>query len=137
MRFGGSAVVTVSCALMLSASVADAQQVREGEVLLGTLVSASATAPNQGDPVTVFEVPARGAFALTQVCVFSSTSADALEGQTFGSIARAIGDASTEANCTTYEPGLALPRGEVLSFQDTQADGADAVVTITGILSNR
>ena len=127
-------VALITAGMVSNGTLVHAQKLTKG-TLSGTVVTATATAPNQGAQVTVFTTPGTGQFVLTQLCVFRGQNEDTLSGGTLGGIARSLGDNS--GLCTTYTPGLAIPQNEDLNFQDTRNDAEDSIVTITGVLSKK
>lgn len=131
-------------ALMTAVLMANAQQVGMGDPSLnvngapvltaatfgglsGQVVSASATIPQFGDPVTAYTTPSTGNFVLTQFCVVPAFAK--LSGSSFGAIV-GVGSGS-DPSCTSYGPGLALPTNETITLS---SNGAAANVTITGVL---
>lgn len=137
-----AAVLTV--VLATSVLMANAQQISMGDASLnvngspvltaatngslsGEIVSASATMALSGPAVTVLTTPSTGSFILTQFCQIPGTAV--LSGSSFGTIVGSGG--GSEATCTSYSPGLALPQDEELV---AYANGQAGHVTITGVL---
>ena len=125
----GGCVLSVVCALTVIYG-----QVRDTEapgVIINakSIVSASVTVPEGGDPATLLETPQDGRFILTQVCVEDEDMAGgpALGGNTLGLIVSGQG-----SHCTTYDPGIAVPGGETLTCNPREF--RDRTCTITGVL---
>ena len=92
--------------------------------LTGTVRSASAAVEGESQ-ATVFTTPAERPFVLTQACF--DAGGMMLSGATFGVIPAEMGA------CTTYHPGIALPRNENLICQNP--NGVVANCMITGIVT--
>src|SRR5262245_15953926 len=120
------ATCTIRASLTLLAAVsAEAQRVTLSTIT-GTIVSNSVEAP-AGTSVQLLAVPTQGHFILTQFC---GTSAPV--GSTLGRLPAGGG-------CTTFNPGFAVPAGEVFTCGATGGGPFAFAVTcsITGVLSER
>ncbi len=118
------AVFTIAA---FSGSISEAQTVKKG-TLTGKILTRSVNVPDLGSAaVFTTDVEAKGAFwlILTQVCVEDEGDLT-FDGNTMGQIV-------LDNECTTFEPGLAIPRGETLTFTETGNQGAQGAM-ITGIL---
>jgi hypothetical protein len=120
-------VGTIAASLLMSvlaSTPAMAQVIKKG-TLSGKIVSAAVeVAPTTA--ATVYTTPATGFFILTQVCV-QDRSEMAVRGATLGPLV-------TDDRCTTYTPGVALPRNEVITCANNDATPTGAC-SITGVLS--
>ena len=90
----------------------------------GTIRSASAAVEGESQ-ATVFTTPGERPFVLTQACF--DAGGMVLSGSTFGIIPGEMGA------CTTYHPGIALPRNE--SLLCSNPNGVVANCMITGIVT--
>ena len=104
---------------LFDARSAEAQRLT-GLGMRGTVNSASVAVPATGE-AAVLTTPVERPFVLTQVCF--DAGGMVLSGATFGVIP---GDMGT---CTTYHPGIALPRGETLTCQNPNGVVANCMVT--------
>ncbi len=112
-----------------AATSADAQ-VLKGGGFSGTLITETAVAPTFSS-VDIYTTPSglkALKFILTQVCV-EDRGAVVFSGSTMGTVA--LFD-----DCTTFSPGLAIPKGETLTFTEIDESGNIAVM-ITGVLSKK
>jgi hypothetical protein len=118
--------------LALAAASAGAQAINKGG-FSGTLFTQTAVVPNNSS-VDIYVTPSGNKalkFILTQVCLEPLTAVD-LTGTTMGKII--VPDLPD--HCVTFIPGLAIPRGETLTFTES-AGGGDTSVMIIGILSKK
>jgi len=106
---GGSTLAVLASVLLTAAHGQETDQ----SVPRGTIVSASVTVPANSS-ATLFETPQDGRFILTQACVagLAFFGASPLSGNTFGKIIIA-----QSPPCTTYVPGIALPKGEIITCE--------------------
>jgi hypothetical protein len=126
--------------LALVSGPALAQVVKQGNVS-GTLLSASGVAPQGGTQGTILNVPAAGAFVLTQVCVAGAPGANNADnaqvvGSTIGNIALQYGD-GVLGSCTVFTPGLSIPAGEELRCVQLGASSSAVTCTVTGVVSKK
>ncbi len=119
-------IFTITFALLLSAPHADAQSLKKG-TLSGVLSSASATVPNAGS-VNLLTTPANEFFILTQYCA-EDPGGVILSGNTMGNIVPGPDE------CTSYDPGIAIPLNETLSLTDDGGGEQDAL--INGVVSKK
>lgn len=106
--------------LILSYPVAaDAQRVT-AMGMRGTVNSASVAVPAEGE-AAVYTTPADRPFVLTQACF--DAGGMVLSGSSFGVIPSDMG------MCTTYHPGIAVPRSETLRCQNPNGVVANCMVT--------
>ncbi len=118
------AVFTIAA---FSGSITEAQTVKKG-TLTGKILTRSVNVPDSASAdVFTTDADVKGALwlILTQVCVEDEGELT-LDGNTMGQIV-------LDNQCTTFEPGLAIPRGETLTFTETAGNGAQGAM-ITGIL---
>ena len=111
------------CLFLGYAGRADAQRL-SALGMRGTVESASATVP-ANDTATVYTTPAGRPFVLTQVCL--DAGGVVVQGATFGVIPGEMGA------CTTYHPGIALPRDEAISCENP--NGVPVNCMVTGIVT--
>ena len=128
MLVGGSALAVAYALTAVHGQVRDAEA-PSAFPNVKSIVSASVTVPEGGDPAIVFETPQDARFILTQVCVKDTDMAGgpALAGNTFGQIV-----SGPDSECTTYNPGLAIPGGETLTCNPREF--RDRTCTNTGVL---
>ena len=122
-----SGLIAVLTMVALSGSVAEAQTIKKGTIS-GVILTRSVNVPqNASTDVFTTDADVKGALwlILTQVCVEDADELT-LGGNTMGQIV-------LDDQCTTFEPGLAIPRGETLTFTETANQGAQGAM-ITGIL---
>ncbi len=123
-------LVSTALVLTLATPAAHAQAIKKS-TLSGILTSKSVAVPN-GATVTVFTTPAAPEFfILTQTCnTAPGPGSVTLNGSTFGQVVVLTGD-----ECTSYNPGIAFPAGEVLSCNNA-GTGSTENCMITGIVSH-
>jgi hypothetical protein len=92
--------------------------------MAGIVRSGSVAVPGTAE-ATVYTTPADRPFVLTQVCF--DAGGMVLSGSSFGVIPNDMG------SCTTYHPGIALPRNEALICQNP--NGVVANCMVTGVLA--
>ncbi len=112
-----------------AATSADAQ-VLKGGGFSGTLITQTAVAPNNSR-VDIYTTPVglkALKYILTQVRVENRKDV-VFTGSTMGTM-------PLMDDCTTFNPGLAIPKGETLTFTEDRGNG-DMAVLITGILSKK
>lgn len=115
-------------AAALFGTTAEAQTIAKGTIS-GVILTKSVDVPSGGaaDVYTTDAAGIKGSLRLiiTQVCVSEDEQDLTLDGNTMGQI-------PLSNQCTTFEPGLAIPQGETLTFTDTNTTNQAAM--ITGIL---
>ena len=123
-------VIAVLTVMTLSASISEAQTIKKGTIS-GVVLTRSVDIPNNGSAaVFTTDAAVKGALwlILTQACVSDDEKDVTLIGNTMGQI-------PLPDQCTTFEPGLAIPRGETLTFSDINVNPQAGM--ITGILSKK
>src|SRR5262245_35672866 len=110
---------------LLTAVSAEAQRVTFSTIS-GTNVSNSVEAP-AGTSVPLLTVPSQGHFILTQFC------------GTAAPVGNTLGRLPAGGGCTTFNPGFAVPPGEMFTCGTTGGGPFSFAVTcsITGVLSER
>ena len=116
--------VMLVATMTLAAGAADAQQIKSGE-LTGTVTSGHALVSGNGQ-ATVLQTPAKGQFIMTQFCKESNSTE--LQGSTLGVI-------TTDNDCTTFVPGVAIPPSEILFCRNL--DTPSRSCSVTGVLSKK
>lgn len=108
----------------LAAGTAWAQQIKNGN-LSGTLMSGHALVTGNGQ-ANVLQTPSKGNFIMTQFCKEDNDTE--LQGSSLGVI-------TTTNSCTTFSPGVPIPRDEVLFCRnpDTQSRSC----SVMGVLSKK
>ena len=125
--------MVVFTALMLTffGTEAEAQKVRNS-TFTGTLVSAAAVIPMEGNSVVIYAVPVGNSFVMTQACAGESTGFGfSIVGTQLGTVP--VGN-SLDENCSTYSLGIAFQGGEILSCSTEFSPGVDSPCLITGVL---
>ncbi len=127
MKFAAT-VIAIALAMTCWDPAAHAQAVKKS-TLSGILTSKSVAVPT-GTTVTVFTTPAAPEFfILTQTCnTAPGPGSVTLNGSTFGQVV-----VSTSDECTSYNPGITFPAGEVLSCNNA-GTGSTEHCMITGIV---
>ncbi len=116
--------VMLVAAMALAAGVAGAQQIKGGD-LTGTVMSGHALVEGNGQG-TVMQTPTKGQFIMTQFC--KEDNSTQLQGSTLGVI-------TTDNDCTTFFPGVAIPANEILFCRNF--DGQSRSCSVTGVLSKK
>jgi hypothetical protein len=111
-------------AMTLGAGVAGAQQIKNGD-LTGTVMSGHALVDGNGQ-ANVLQTPTKGQFIMTQFC--KEANSTQLQGSTVGVI-------TTDNDCTTFFPGVAIPANEILFCRNL--DGQSRSCSVTGVLSKK
>ncbi len=129
MKFA-AIVFAAGLAMTCWSTAARAQAVKKS-TLSGTLVSKSVAVPNSSS-TAVFTTPAAPEFfILTQTCnTAPGPGSVTLNGNTFGEVVISTGD-----ECTSYNPGITFPAGEVLSCANG-GTGSTEHCMVTGIVSH-
>ena len=120
-------LIAVLTMVALSGSVTEAQTIKKGTIS-GVILTRSVNVPDLASAdVFTTDAAVKGALwlILTQVCVEDEGDLT-FDGSSMGQIV-------LDNQCTTFEPGLAIPRGETLTFTETAGNGAQGAM-ITGIL---
>ena len=125
--------LTIAVVTLALYSPARAQKLAKGG-LSGVVTSTSTAIPANGS-ATLFSTPpdGEGFFVLTQVCSREPFCVE-LNGSTFGRIP------TGSDGCTTYDPGIALPPGEILTATHRPTAISCTIappVMITGVLTSK
>jgi hypothetical protein len=116
--------MVLAVAIVLTAGVAQAQQIKKGE-LSGTLMSGHALVTANGQ-ANVLQTSSKGQFIMTQFCKEDGDTE--LQGSSLGVI-------TTTNGCTEFSPGVPIPRDEVLFCRND--DNQSRSCSVMGVLSKK